>query len=238
MQVTEGQSATWQPTPDPLFVPGGAHNPTAEPLAAARGEGNVMALTFDDGPNPGATETLLGFLQEAGIVATFCVIGENILAPHGVPLLRRIISEGHTVCNHGTSYADMGSWSHEQVERDLKENLRIIREAAGEPKLPVPYFRAPNGSWGVTAEVAAALGIQPLGIGNVMYDWDGNDLSLPTLTEHLQAAIAPGAVVLAHDGGGDRTNTVAAVIAVITEKQAEGWRFTLPQGGLESPEAS
>ncbi len=229
---------TWRPTPDASFVPGGAADPTPVPLAAARGTGNTAALTFDDGPNPGETDAVLDLLREKGITATFCVIGQNIQAPGGADLLRRIIAEGHTLCNHGTSYADMGSWTRAQVEADLKANLRIIREAAGNPSEQVPYFRAPNGSWGATGEVAAALGMQPLGLGNVIFDWDGNDLSEATLTSNLRAAFAPGAVVLAHDGGGDRTNTVKAVRTVITEKLAEGWAFSLPRGGAAAGPAN
>ncbi|MHA7217719.1 endo-1,4-beta-xylanase [Arthrobacter sp. MDT1-48-3] len=221
----------WQPTPDASFVPGGAANPTSTPLAAARGTGNTVALTFDDGPNPGETAAILDFLRDKGITATFCIIGQNVQAPGGDDLLRQIVADGHTLCNHGTSYADMSSWSQTQVETDLKENLRIIRAAVGDPSLQVPYFRAPNGSWGATGEVAAALGMQPLGLGNVIFDWDGNDLSEATLTANLRAAFTPGAVVLAHDGGGDRSNTVRAVTTVVSEKLAEGWTFTLPQGG-------
>ena len=222
---------TWSPTPDPSFVPGGAVNPTATPLAAARGTGDVAALTFDDGPNPGETSDLLDFLKDEGITATFCVIGQNVQAPEGAELLKRIVAEGHTLCNHATSYADMGGWTHAQVEADLKANLEIIRDALGDPQQEVPYWRAPNGSWGVTGEVAAALGMQPLGLGNIIFDWDGNDLSEATLTAKLRDAFVPGAVVLVHDGGGDRANGIEAVKTVVTEKLAEGWTFTLPQGG-------
>lgn len=226
---------TWTPTPDPSFVPGGAVRPTAEPLAAARGTGDVAALTFDDGPNPGETEALLDFLKSKDIRATFCVTGQNVEAPGGAALLKRIVAEGQTLCNHSTSYADMGSFTPAQVEADLKANLKIIRDALGDPDQPVPYFRAPNGSWGATGEVAAALGMQPLGLGNVIFDWDGNDLSEATLTTKLRAAFKPGAVVLVHDGGGVRDNGIKAVKTVVTEKLAQGWSFTLPQGGAATP---
>lgn len=229
--IEGGTGDTWTPTPDPSFVPGGAVAPTGEPLAAARGLGNTVALTFDDGPNPGETEDLLDVLKARDVTATFCVIGQNVQAPGGAAILRRIVAEGHTLCNHSTSYADMGSWSEPEVEADLKANLAIIRGAVGDPDLPVPYFRAPNGSWGRTGPVAAALGMQPLGLGNVIHDWDGNDQSVATLTANLRAAFQRGAVVLAHDGGGTRDNTVTAVRRVLAEKAAERWTFTLPQGG-------
>src|SRR5690606_2854179 len=131
-----------------------------------------------------------------------------------------------------TSYADMGAWSHEEVEADLKENLAIIREALGDPDHPVPYFRAPNGSWGVTPEVAVALGMQPVGLGNLIFDWAGNDLSEATLTANLRTAVAPGAGGLVHDGGGNRASSIAAVRNIITERLAEGCTVTLPGGGV------
>ena len=229
--VTGTAGGTWTPAPDPSFVPGGAVSPTASPLAAARGTGQVAALTFDDGPNPGETALLLDFLESKGISATFCVIGQNVTAPGGAELLKRIVAEGHTLCNHSTSYADMRTFTQAQVEADLKANLEIIRDALGNPAQQVPYFRAPNGGWGVTGEVAAALGMQPLGLGNLISDWDGNDLSEATLTANLRAAFTPGAVVLVHDGGGNRENSIKAVQTVVTEKLAQGWTFSLPQGG-------
>ncbi|WP_336923388.1 endo-1,4-beta-xylanase [Aquipuribacter sp. SD81] len=232
--VITGEAADgepWEPTPDPDFVPGGASDPTTTPRAAARGTGDVVALTLDDGPNPGETEAVLDLLAAYDVTATFCVIGQTVTAPGGAEILRRIVAEGHTLCNHSTSYADMGAFTQAQVEADLKANLAIIREALGDPDAPVPYFRAPNGSWGVTGEVAAALGMQPLGLGNVIFDWDGNDLSVPTLTANLREAWQPGAVVLVHDGGGDRSGTVAALETVLAEKVADGWTFSLPVGG-------
>jgi len=221
-----------QETPDPTFVPGGAVNPVLAEVSQAQGTGKVAALTFDDGPNPGETDELLDFLAENDITAVFCVIGQNITAPGGAELLRQMVDEGHVLCNHTTSYADMGDWSHEAVKADLEANLAIIREALGDPEAQVPYFRAPNGSWGVTPEVAVALGMQPLGLGNLIFDWDGNDQSEETLTENLREAMTPGAVVLVHDGGGVRETSVAAVRTVVAEYLAEGWTFTLPAGGL------
>ncbi|MFT4285666.1 MAG: endo-1,4-beta-xylanase [Protaetiibacter sp.] len=216
------------PGPDPDVVPGGAVNPTTTPVTQAQGTGDVAALTFDDGPNGTDTSALLDFLQAKGIKAVFCVIGQNIQAPGGAATLRRIVAEGHTLCNHTTSYADMGSWSTEQVRADLVENLRIIRDALGDPNAKVPFFRAPNGSWGSTAAVAVSLGMQPLAVVNTISDWETQDQG--TLETNLRAAITPGRIVLAHDGGGDRSGTVAAVKTVVQERLDAGWTFTLPVG--------
>jgi endo-1,4-beta-xylanase len=90
----------------------------------------------------------------------------------------------------------------------------------------VPYFRAPNGNWGETESVAGTLGMRSLAVVNTIDDWLTQDV--PTLTENLRAAIRPGQLVLAHDGGGERAGTVDAVIAVVTELLSAGWTFTLP----------
>ncbi|MBO0901337.1 endo-1,4-beta-xylanase [Cellulomonas sp. zg-ZUI22] len=216
------------------FVLGGAVGPTTTPVVAARpaaGATATAALTFDDGPNGAATGELLDFLAANDVVATFCVIGQNVQAPGGADLLRRIVAEGHTLCNHGTGYADMGGWSKADVETDLKANLAIIRGALGDPDAPVPYFRAPNGSWGQTAAVAVALGMQPLAVTSTIADWETQDVA--TLTANLRTSMRDGQVVLVHDGGGDRAGSVAAARTVIAERLAAGWVFTLPTGGAD-----
>jgi endo-1,4-beta-xylanase len=199
---------------------------SSELITRAQGSGLVSALTFDDGPNGAATARLLDFLAAHAIPAVFCVIGQHVREPGGAELLRRMVDDGHLLCNHSTSYADMGGWSRPAIEADLVENLRIIRAALEDPEAKVPYFRAPNGSWGETASVAASLGMRSLGVLNTIDDWTTQDL--PTLTANLRAAMRPGELVLAHDGGGEREATVDAVAAVVTERLAQGWSFTLP----------
>ncbi|KQZ85903.1 hypothetical protein ASD56_06380 [Microbacterium sp. Root166] len=214
--------------PDPEVVPGGAPNPVPTPVSLAQGSGNVAALTFDDGPNPGTTPALLDYLKANDLQAVFCVIGQNITAPGGADILKRIVAEGHTLCNHSTTYDDMGSLSAADAQQRMAQNLQIIRTALGDPNAKVPFFRAPNGSWGQTPAAAVSLGMQPLAVINTINDWATQDI--PTLTANLRAAMKPGEVVLAHDGGGDRSGTLAAVKTVVSERLAEGWRFTLPAG--------
>jgi endo-1,4-beta-xylanase len=195
-------------------------------ITRSRGSGLVAALTFDDGPNGATTERLLDFLAARRISATFCVIGQNIRAPGGGQVLRRIASDGHLLCNHTTSFRDLGDWDAAAVEDDLVENLAIIRSALRDDSYPVPYYRAPNGNWGLSSAVAAGLGMESLAVLNTIDDWNTQDPA--ALAANLRAAIRPGELVLAHDGGGNREGTVDAVIAVVSERLAEGWRFTLP----------
>ncbi|WTM14637.1 endo-1,4-beta-xylanase [Isoptericola halotolerans] len=213
------------------FVPGGAVSPTAPPVSAAQHGttgGPVAALTFDDGPNPGVTPALLDLLAEHDLPATFCVVGQNVEADGGAELLRRIVAEGHTLCSHSTGYADMGSMTPEQAQADMIANLEIIRDALGDPNAKVPFWRAPNGSWGATPGVAVNLGMQPLAVTNTIADWETQDEA--TLTKNLRAVLTDGELVLVHDGGGDRSGSLAAVETVVTERLVEGWEFTPVQG--------
>ena len=191
----------------------------------ARGTGNVAALTFDDGPNGRDTIALLDFLKQHGLPAVFAVIGENIEAPGGAQVLRRIVDDGHVLCNHSTSFADMGGYSFDDAVADMTRNHEIITAAVGD--VSVPYFRAPNGSWGEhLADAALSLGMRPLGVVNTIGDWMTQDV--PTLVTALRTAFVPGQLVLVHDGGGDRAGSIEAVRTVVSEKLSEGWTFTLP----------
>lgn len=196
------------------------------PVRAAQGEGLVAALTFDDGPNGADTEALLDILADRGIRAVFAVVGAQIQTPGGEATLRRIVADGHVLCNHSTSFADMGEWTAEAVRADLVENLEIIRAVV--PGVPVPFWRAPNGSWGVTREVAVELGMQPLDVINHIGDWAEQDPDV--LEARLWEALTRGQLLLCHDGGGDRSGTVEAVRRVVDEAISDGWVFTLPLG--------
>ncbi|MFW7415298.1 endo-1,4-beta-xylanase [Demequina sp. SO4-18] len=226
---------------EPGFVPGGAVDPSASPANVAQapegGEENYAALTFDDGPNPAVTNELLDFLQDNGVKAAFCVIGQNISTQAQIATLNRIVDEGHVLCNHTTGYAAVDQWSDQAIADDLMANLEIIRNAVGDPNLTVPFFRAPNGTWGNSGAVAAELGMQPLAVVNTIEDWN-DSLTQEQITANLESVIVPansGELILVHDGGGDRTKTLNAVKEVVADRLANGWAFTLPAG---TPEAA
>lgn len=204
-------------------------NPARDHVWRARPPLPSCALTFDDGPNGAVTLALLDFLAEREIRAVFCVIGECIQNADGAAVLRRTVRDGHLLANHSTTFADMGAWPAVRVRDDLLATLAIIRSALDNPSADVPYFRAPNGSWGESAVVAGELGMRPLAVMNTIDDWQTQDVQV--LTDNLRTAMRPGELVLAHDGGGDRWGTLAAIRTVVDERLAEGWRFTLPNDG-------
>jgi peptidoglycan/xylan/chitin deacetylase (PgdA/CDA1 family) len=119
---------------------------------------------------------------------------------------------------------NMGDWTEDRIRADLQETSAAIRRAA--PGAPIAYFRAPYGSWGQTPAVAARLGMQPLGWRLAISDWEPTEPD--ELERRLAEGVTPGAVVLLHDGGGDRGPTVEAVDRIIPRLRAEGWHFDLP----------
>ena len=200
----------------------------AEPVRRAEGTGRVAALTVDDGPAGAVTEDLLDLLAELALPATFCLVGQCLADPGAPRLVRRMVAEGHVLANHAMTLADLGTWEAARVEADLRATTTAIRAAAGDPAAPVPFFRAPNGSWGVSAAVAVRLGMRPLAVAHTIDDWRTQDVT--DLVSHLRAALTPGELLVVHDGGGDRRGTVAALRQLLPEWVAEGWSFTRPVG--------
>ncbi|MGC4175117.1 polysaccharide deacetylase family protein [Demequina sp.] len=199
---------------------------TPTPVGAAQGQGLVAALTFDDGPNGADTAELLDFLESRGIRAVFAVVGQRVLDPGGAELLKRIVDEGHVLCNHSRFHHDMGGWDADSVREDLQQTLDIIRSVV--PHAEVPFWRAPNGSWGVSCDVAVELGMQPLDVINVIGDWAEQDADV--LEARLWEVLTREQIILCHDGGGDRSGTVAAIKRFVDEAVSDGWEFTLPVG--------
>lgn len=207
----------------PAGATGGRPTPTI--VDTARGHGNVVSYTFDDGPSPADTPRLLAVLRAQHVRAVFCLQGNH--AREYPALVRRIAAEGHVLCNHSLNHDNLGTWTADQIRADLLATNAAIRAAV--PHARIPYFRAPFGSWGATPEVAAGLGMQPLGWRLAIADWEppGTD----ELVRRLMDGITPGAVVLMHDAGGDRSQTVDAVQRTIPLLKAAGYRFTLPERG-------
>lgn len=207
---------------------GAAHSParvagpTATTVDSTERGGRSLALTFDDGPNPEDTLRLLAVLRRHHVRAVFFLWGDHVRAHPEV--VREIVRDGHELGNHSLHHDDMATWTPDRIRADLEETSALIRRAA--PGVPVPWFRAPYGSWGRTPEVAASLGMQPVGWRLAIGDWEppGTD----ELVRRLEQGITPGAVVLLHDGGGDRSQTVEAVGRIIPEFSSRGWSFDRP----------
>jgi peptidoglycan-N-acetylglucosamine deacetylase len=195
---------------------------TSEVRDRAGGTGRVLSLTFDDGPDPRTTPRLLEVLARYDVPAVFFLWGDHVVEHPAV--VRDVCAAGHVLGNHSMHHDDLGSWSADDVRADLVQAGAAIAAAA--PGAPVPWFRAPYGSWGTSPDVAASLGMQPLGWQLAVGDWEPPGVD--ELVRRVETGIEPGGVLLLHDGGGDRTQTVDAVERLLPRLRADGWSFVLP----------
>ncbi|MFP8907347.1 polysaccharide deacetylase family protein [Streptomyces atacamensis] len=191
-------------------------------VTSTQSGGRTVSFTFDDGPHPTHTPRLLEVLRKHNVKATFCLWGDHVRQyPY---LVSRIAADGHRLCNHSMAHQDMGGWSQQQIRQNLEQVNNVIRQAA--PGAQITYFRAPYGSWGQSPQVAASMGMQPLGWRTDIGDWQPPGTN--ELVRRIMQGVTPGAVVLMHDGGGDRSQTVSAVDQTIPQLKAQGYTFDQP----------
>ncbi|SCE67086.1 Polysaccharide deacetylase [Micromonospora viridifaciens] len=207
---TPRPSRTTPPKPKPKLRP----LPKTLPAGLHRGSGDRgVALTFDDGPDPRYTPQILDQLRAAHVTATFCLIGKQ--ARRYPELVARIVREGHQLCNHSWRHdLNLGRRPAAEIKADLVRTNQAIRAAV--PDAEITWFRQPGGRW--TAEevaVAGKLGLRPLHWSVDPQDW--NRPSAKTIIKRVQASTRPGAIVLMHDGGGDRSQTMAACRQLIPD---------------------
>ena len=188
----------------------------------------VVALTFDDGPNPKATPRILDTLGEKGVRATFFVLGSH--AERWPELVRRISHEGHQLGNHGYFHRKLQFKSPFYVSRDIRLGIRAIKRAGA----PAPrYFRAPHGfrsPW--TTPIASSYGERTVGWS--LGVWDSDRPGVDEIVRRTLEGVSSGSIVLLHDGDGynpdgDRMQTAAALPRIIDRLKDEGYEFeTLP----------
>lgn len=190
---------------------------------AARPEtGKVVALTFDDGPDPKFTPAVMAILAEEGVKATFCVLGSA--ARRHPDMARAQIAAGHARCNHTVDHAHLPRLSPEGLTKQINGASDILTELDGAPPT---IFRPPYGELSPQAIAAA----QRAGMRVLTWNVDSDDyrkLAADKLLAKVMSAVKPGGVILLHDGGGDRTETVAALRPLIRALKAQGYTFATP----------
>jgi peptidoglycan/xylan/chitin deacetylase (PgdA/CDA1 family) len=199
---------------------------TTGPYGAHRTTGSAaVALTFDDGPDPVNTPLMLDVLAHCGVKATFCVVGYKVAQYPDV--VRRIVAEGHTLCNHTWMHImQLGTYGQARIRQDLQRTNDAIHAVV--PNARVSYFRAPGGFW--TADyvtVAKQLGMTPIDWDVDPWDWNfskyGTGQSMTThIVSAVESHVRPGSIVLSHDN--QKPTTVAAYRIMLPWLTA---RFTL-----------
>ncbi|SHI53307.1 polysaccharide deacetylase family protein [Streptomyces sp. 3214.6] len=193
-----------------------------EPLLRMNGRGRTMVLTFDDGPDPRYTPGILDTLAEYDVRAMFFVCGE--MAVDNEDLLERMADDGHIVGNHTWSHPLLTRLTRRQIRSEMIRTSDVIEESYGErPR----WFRAPYGAWNRAAfQLGAELGMEPLAWTVDSLDWTTPGTG--TIVERVEQGAAPGVVVLSHDAGGDRSQSVRALRRYLPQLLDSGYHITVP----------
>ncbi|MFA1541477.1 polysaccharide deacetylase family protein [Actinomadura monticuli] len=178
-----------------------------------------IALTIDDGPSPAWTPKMLDLLAEHGIHATFFIIGAQV--KEYPKLTRRIADAGHQICNHTETHPiTIAGLPKKRVRKEIVEAHDRIADVTG----VVPqFFRSPGGNWSKTVlEMVAEHDMLPV-------DWavDPRDWARPGVGR-IRRAMLKGKennIILCHDGGGDRSQTLKALDSVIPKLKKRGLNF-------------
>jgi peptidoglycan-N-acetylglucosamine deacetylase len=187
--------------------------------------GRTVALTFDDGPDPSYTPHVLELLTRYRAVATFCMIGnEAIRYPD---LVRDVVTAGMRLCDHTVTHPDnLDTQPVPLIEAEIIGGRAVLLIAAGRD-VEVMYYRASLGRWSdPMRRIAADHGMRPLAWSLDSLDW--TEPGTERIVDTVQQQMHPGAVVLLHDGGGDREQTVAALEVLLPWLVEQGYRFVVP----------
>ncbi|WP_456825754.1 glycosyltransferase [Cellulomonas sp. P5_E12] len=215
--------------------------PTGGPVLVADDAGLVgvpmqertVALTFDDGPDRRWTPQILDILAREHVPATFFVVGSHAVAEP--ELLRQVVAAGHELGEHTWSHADLSTVPAWRANLELSlGQLGLAGEAGVSTSLlRPPYSSSPQDL--DAAELQAVQRAADAGYLVVLADRDTKDWSRPGVAQ-IVADGSPtgteGQIVLLHDGGGDRSETVAALPDLIEHYRAAGYRFTTVSDGL------
>ena len=192
-----------------------------------------VALTFDDGPEPGFTEELLGILAHARVPATFFLVGEAV--SRNPTQTRAIVEAGHELGNHSYSHRRMLFMSRKTVADELERTERLLREAGYRGPL---HFRPPYGKklWTLPRYLAER------GILSITWDIepDTGRNGQPTtecIVAEVVGKVRPGSIVLLHVMSPQRTASMRAVPRVIAALRERGYRFVRLSELLDAGEA-
>jgi peptidoglycan-N-acetylglucosamine deacetylase len=174
-------------------------------------------LTFDDGPGGSYTDAILQVLAKNNAKATFFQLGQN--AQRDPARSRAVLAAGHALGNHSWDHPDMTTLTRAQMDAQINSTQTLLEGYGAE----VNCFRPPYGAY--NAEVTSA--ITAAGLQRQMWNEDTRDWARPGVNAIVNVLLGatPGDVVLMHDGGGDRSQTVRALEIALPQLAAKGYKF-------------
>ncbi|MEU3406713.1 polysaccharide deacetylase family protein [Streptomyces sp. NPDC006670] len=186
---------------------------------ASEAGGDAVDITIDDGPDPRWTPKVLDVLAKYDVKAVFCMIGPQAQAHPD--LVKQVVAAGHRLCDHTMDHdTTMAKKPVSYQQAQILDAKKLIEEAAG-GTAEVEYYRAPGGAFTPDSRrIAAAAGMRPLG-----WNVDTKDFGKPgtaAIVANVKREIGNGPTILFHDGGGDRSQTVAALDQVLAWLKDQG----------------
>jgi peptidoglycan/xylan/chitin deacetylase (PgdA/CDA1 family) len=202
---------------------GGRAKAAGAATVVSQGPTNVpqVAITFDDGPST-YTPQVLSILQQYGAHSTFFLWGQHV--QQYPQYAKQEVSAGMEVGNHTWDHTDLTTLSSSAISSELSQTQTAIQQAAG---VTPTLMRPPNGNYNSTVlSVAGSLGLSKVVIWSyVAGDYTNPQPSASDISSRVLSNTSNGSIILLHDGGGDRSNTVAALPSIIQGLQSRGLKL-------------
>lgn len=213
--------------PDSITDGGPIIDGTHDPARSYSMPPKTIALSFDDGPDPRWTPGILAVLRKYHVPGTFFVVG-SMAAKHP-DLIRELRDSGAEIGIHTFTHPDLGTISHTRFEHEISETQLALAGAAGITSYLIrpPYSSTPDAVDNAGMRTITQAGA--LGYMTVLSDVDSKDWQRPgvrSIIRHATPEDGTGGIVLLHDAGGDRSETVKALDRLIPQLKEQGYRFS------------
>lgn len=200
-----------------IVTPAHAQEPVEDAVQADDPWNGTIFLTFDDGPGGTNTDRILEVLADNDATATFFMLGQN--AQRDPARVEAVLAAGHALGNHTWDHPDMTTLTRAQMDSQIGRTQNLLESHGAE----VNCFRPPYGAYNSAVDAASTAA----GLKRQLWNEDTRDWARPGVDAIVDVLLGatPGDVVLMHDGGGDRSQTVEALEIALPQLIEKGYNF-------------
>ncbi|MEJ6952465.1 polysaccharide deacetylase family protein [Natronospora cellulosivora (SeqCode)] len=184
-------------------------------------EEKLIALTFDDGPSPVYTPQIIDLLADYNAKATFFVVGEEV--ERYPDIINKMDEHGHEIANHTYTHKEVNNMSKDELLEELKKTHQLVYDLINKD---MNLFRPTSGFYNEIIVNAA----KELNYTVVIWTWgqdskDWQNIDYNTIATNVYKSVEPGNIVLFHDRGGKRENTIKALHIILPVLNEKGYKF-------------